>query len=143
VRTDSAPDCYVFVDSELLEGHTDTVLVLSTNSNGSLLLSGSKDNSAILWLLGDGIHDFAMLYKAESHTSNVSAVCLSRLVVLCKCHMGSSAHTLVDDNRSVGLCKDAQMHVWWGEATSVVPDLRLSACSTIYPLTIPPGTGGR
>ncbi|XP_067929652.1 transducin beta-like protein 3 [Watersipora subatra] len=80
-------------DSDLLHGHTDIVMCISVSNDGCLLLSGSKDNTAILWSVGDGIHDIQKLYTAYGHAQSVSAVCLPRL----GCHQfitGSVDNTL-------------------------------------------------
>ena len=51
---------------------------LAVSSDGYLLLSGSKDNTAILWSVGEGIHDIHKVYTAYGHAQSVSAVCLPR-----------------------------------------------------------------
>ncbi|KAF6039472.1 TBL3 [Bugula neritina] len=66
-------------DSDCLYGHTDLVTTLSVSTDGHLLLSGSKDNTAILWNLGENIHDMHKIYRATGHAQSVSSVCLTRL----------------------------------------------------------------
>lgn len=64
--------------SDSLHGHTDLVMTLAVSADGCLILSGSKDNTAILWSLGEGIHDIHKVYTAYGHAQSVSAVCMSR-----------------------------------------------------------------
>ena len=66
------------ISSDSLHGHTCLVMSLDVSSDGYLLLSGSKDNTAILWSVVEGIHDMHKVYTAYGHAQSVSAVCLPR-----------------------------------------------------------------
>ena len=67
------------IGSDSLHGHTDLVMSLAVSADGRLLLSGSKDNTAILWSLGEGgVHDMQKIYTAYGHAQSVSSVCLPK-----------------------------------------------------------------
>lgn len=53
-----------------LKGHTNIVLSLAFSPDGNRLISGSNDNSAILWNVGD--HN--LVHRLTGHTLRVSAV---------------------------------------------------------------------
>lgn len=69
------------LDCDLLYGHTDLVLCLDVNRDGTLLASGSKDHSARLWKLfdsADGVKRFENVGECIGHVSPIGAVALSR-----------------------------------------------------------------
>lgn len=69
----------VCLPSDSLHGHTDLVMSLAVSADGCLLLSGSKDNTAMLWSLGTGgIHDMQLVFTARGHSQSVTAVALPR-----------------------------------------------------------------
>ncbi|KAJ6520095.1 U3 small nucleolar RNA-associated protein [Mycena sanguinolenta] len=70
-------------DARLLEGHTDIVLCLDTDVNGTVLASGSKDNSARLWAPSksseaDAGWGYGCVAVCEGHAQSVGAIALSK-----------------------------------------------------------------
>ncbi|KAF7337480.1 putative U3 small nucleolar RNA-associated protein 13 [Mycena sanguinolenta] len=70
-------------DARLLEGHTDIVLCVDTDTNGTVLASGSKDNSARVWAPlkstdGDAGWGYNCVAICEGHAESVGAIALSR-----------------------------------------------------------------
>ena len=99
-------------------GHTDLVACVAVNRSGSLVISGSSDNTVRLWDVASG----GCLRCLEGHTSTVRAVCLSgdekwilsgswdgtlrlwdigtgRCSRLLEGHVGESAVALTGDNK--------------------------------------------
>ncbi|EYC44227.1 hypothetical protein Y032_0468g2015 [Ancylostoma ceylanicum] len=69
-------------DCQLVEGHSESVLHVTTAAfDRSLLASCSKDNSIIIWKLsgspGDGQVQLVPIARATGHTNSVNAVCFS------------------------------------------------------------------
>ncbi|KIH45221.1 WD domain, G-beta repeat protein, partial [Ancylostoma duodenale] len=69
-------------DCQLIEGHSESVLHVTTAAfDRSLLASCSKDNSIIIWKLsgnsGDGQVQLLPIARATGHTNSVNAVCFS------------------------------------------------------------------
>ena len=65
-------------DAKLLSGHNNVVLALDRSSQGSVLVSGSKDNSARLWALNPATSDWGCIALCEGHTESVGAVAMAR-----------------------------------------------------------------
>jgi U3 small nucleolar RNA-associated protein 13 len=65
-------------DARLLAGHHDIVLSLAANSSGRMLASGSKDNSARLWVPQDIESGWGCVATCEGHAESVGAVVFER-----------------------------------------------------------------
>ena len=65
------------LDARLLSGHKDIVLCLATSSDHRLLVSGSKDSTARLWLAGP-TGQWSCIGLCEGHAESIGAVALSR-----------------------------------------------------------------
>ncbi|KAF8930369.1 hypothetical protein EDD21DRAFT_170033 [Dissophora ornata] len=69
-------------ECDLIYGHTDIVICLDRNTDGSLLASGSKDNTAKVWTLDLENEDADERYKCigtcVGHTEAIGAVALTR-----------------------------------------------------------------
>ncbi|KAF9124187.1 U3 small nucleolar RNA-associated protein 13 [Mortierella sp. 14UC] len=69
-------------ESDLIYGHTDIVICLDRNTDGTLLASGSKDNTAKVWTLDLENEDADERYKCigtcVGHTEAIGAVALTR-----------------------------------------------------------------
>jgi U3 small nucleolar RNA-associated protein 13 len=65
-------------DARLLAGHRDTVLSLAANSQGRMLASGAKDNSARLWVPRNSELTWACVATCEGHAESVGAVVFER-----------------------------------------------------------------
>jgi U3 small nucleolar RNA-associated protein 13 len=70
------------LDCTLISGHTDMILALDTNKNGTLLLSGSKDHTARIWKVCMDEADQRVCAPCVAicigHTEAVGAVAFSR-----------------------------------------------------------------
>ncbi|KAF8980530.1 U3 small nucleolar RNA-associated protein 13 [Entomortierella lignicola] len=69
-------------ECDLIYGHTDIVICLDRNTDGTLLASGSKDNTAKVWTLDLDNEDADERYKCigtcVGHTEAIGAVALTR-----------------------------------------------------------------
>ncbi|KAF9955928.1 Transducin (beta)-like 3 [Mortierella alpina] len=69
-------------ECDLIYGHTDIVICLDRNTDGTLLASGSKDNTAKVWTLDLENEDADERYKCigtcVGHTEAIGAVALTR-----------------------------------------------------------------
>lgn len=69
-------------NTSLLEGHDDVVLCLTRTTDGQVLVSGSKDNTARVWQArerrADGTSTWACVARAEGHVESVGAVATSK-----------------------------------------------------------------
>ncbi|KAF9172597.1 U3 small nucleolar RNA-associated protein 13 [Mortierella sp. AD011] len=69
-------------ECDLIYGHTDIVICLDKNTDGTLLASGSKDNTAKVWTLDLENEDADERYKCigtcVGHTEAIGAVALTR-----------------------------------------------------------------
>ncbi|KAF9923420.1 U3 small nucleolar RNA-associated protein 13 [Linnemannia zychae] len=69
-------------ECDLIYGHTDIVICLDRNTDGTLLASGSKDNTAKVWTLDVENEDADERYKCigtcVGHTEAIGAVALTR-----------------------------------------------------------------
>lgn len=73
-------------DSTLLEGHDDVVLSLARTSDGQVLVSGAKDNTARVWApttprkagKTGALAEWACIGRAEGHVESVGAVATSK-----------------------------------------------------------------
>lgn len=71
-------------NTTLLEGHDDVVLSLARSSDGEVLVSGSKDNTARIWRAaprgerGAGPTEWACIGRAEGHVESIGAVATSK-----------------------------------------------------------------
>ncbi|KAF9586347.1 U3 small nucleolar RNA-associated protein 13 [Lunasporangiospora selenospora] len=69
-------------ECDLIYGHSDTVICLDRNSDGTLLASGSKDNTAKVWSIDVENEDPDQRYKCigtcVGHTEAIGAVALTR-----------------------------------------------------------------
>ena len=63
--------------SQLLTGHTDTVLALNVSKDGSLIVTCSKDNSVRVWK-DDQSNRFCCVGVGVGHTQPVGSICLSQ-----------------------------------------------------------------
>ena len=63
----------------LLKGHTDAVRALAFSPDGSKLISGSSDNTAIIWDAGvqSGVPKPKLLHRLEGHKGDIFAVVFS------------------------------------------------------------------
>ncbi|KAE9415566.1 hypothetical protein Angca_004450 [Angiostrongylus cantonensis] len=65
-------------DCQVVEGHSDSVLCVTTAPfNRCLLASSSKDGSVILWMFNGTTCKLVPIVYATGHTSSVNAVCFS------------------------------------------------------------------
>jgi U3 small nucleolar RNA-associated protein 13 len=62
---------------EILYGHSDMIMSMNKSSDGKLLISGSKDNSALIWKMNPSTSRFSIAGKCVGHTETVSAVSFS------------------------------------------------------------------
>ncbi|KAL0100232.1 hypothetical protein PUN28_019568 [Cardiocondyla obscurior] len=70
----------VSMTSQLLCGHTDSVLALATSpANVNLLVSSSKDNSIRVWLLNKETTKMTCIGHAVKHTASISSVAISQM----------------------------------------------------------------
>ncbi|GAA5899168.1 hypothetical protein JCM8208_003024 [Rhodotorula glutinis] len=68
-------------NTSLLEGHEDVVLCLTRTTDGQVLVSGSKDNTARVWRARegeDGGARWACVGRAEGHVESVGAVATTK-----------------------------------------------------------------
>ncbi|GAA6002933.1 hypothetical protein JCM10207_001903 [Rhodosporidiobolus poonsookiae] len=69
-------------NTQLLEGHEDVVLCLGRSSDGEVLVSGSKDNTARVWRALPGEEDeeptWSCVGRAEGHVESIGAVAVSK-----------------------------------------------------------------
>ncbi|GAA6058405.1 hypothetical protein JCM3770_005205 [Rhodotorula araucariae] len=68
-------------NTSLLEGHDDVVLCLTRTTDGQVLVSGSKDNTARVWRArkdAEGHASWACIGRAEGHVESVGAVATSK-----------------------------------------------------------------
>jgi len=69
-------------ECDLVYGHTDIVICLDRNTDGTLMASGSKDNTAKVWTLDLENEDADERYKCigtcVGHTEAIGAVALTR-----------------------------------------------------------------
>lgn len=65
------------LELRIYEGHTDLLNALDVSSNGEWIVTGSKDNEAILWKWDDEVEDFVHFCKFSGHAGSVSAVKLA------------------------------------------------------------------
>lgn len=65
-------------DARLLSGHDDMVLCLDSTTDGKLLVSGSKDNTARLWTYSPSEESWRCCGICSGHAGSVGAVALSR-----------------------------------------------------------------
>ncbi|BGP48858.1 U3 small nucleolar RNA-associated protein 13 [Rhodotorula kratochvilovae] len=68
-------------NTSLLEGHDDVVLCLTRTTEGQVLVSGSKDNTARVWRARtgtDGHASWTCVGRAEGHVESVGAVATSK-----------------------------------------------------------------
>ena len=63
---------------QLLSGHSEIVLTLSSSADGRLLATGSKDNTIRLWRMDADTRLFKCVAMGTGHTHAVGAVALSR-----------------------------------------------------------------
>ncbi len=63
---------------QLLAGHSGIVLCLDATSDGTLLATGSKDNSIRLWKLNPASKQFECVAIGTGHTHEVGAIAVSR-----------------------------------------------------------------
>jgi U3 small nucleolar RNA-associated protein 13 len=61
----------------ILNGHDEIVLCVASSFDKSLMISGSKDNSAIIWTINDK-SSILQSVQLKGHTSSVSSVCFSK-----------------------------------------------------------------
>ncbi|GAA5977982.1 hypothetical protein JCM11641_004347 [Rhodosporidiobolus odoratus] len=70
-------------NTQLLEGHDDVVLCLGRSSDGEVLVSGSKDNTARVWRAlpaeeEDDAPSWSCVGRAEGHVESIGAVTVSK-----------------------------------------------------------------
>lgn len=63
---------------QLLSQHSGVVLSLSSNVDGSLLATGSKDNTVRLWMMNPDTKMFDCVAMGTGHTHAVGAAAMSR-----------------------------------------------------------------
>lgn len=63
---------------QLLSQHSGIVLSLSANTDGSMLATGSKDNTVRLWMMNPKTKMFDCVAMGMGHTHAVGAVGMSR-----------------------------------------------------------------
>lgn len=68
------------LDARLLSGHKDIVLCLATSADHRLLVSGSKDSTARLWMEGRP-GQWTCVGVCEGHAESIGAVALSRRTI--------------------------------------------------------------
>lgn len=72
------------LDARLLSGHSDIVLCLDHGAQGRVLVSGSKDHSARLWMPSpqdvgdDNVPEWRCVAVCEGHAESVGAIAMSR-----------------------------------------------------------------
>jgi U3 small nucleolar RNA-associated protein 13 len=66
------------LDARLLTGHSGIVLSLAANSSGSMLASGSKDNSARVWASQNTELGWGCVATCEGHAESVGTVVFER-----------------------------------------------------------------
>lgn len=62
---------------DILYGHSDMIMSMNKSSDGQLLISGSKDNSAIIWKADLETGKFKIAGRCIGHTETVSATAFS------------------------------------------------------------------
>ncbi|KAJ3106516.1 Transducin (beta)-like 3 [Phlyctochytrium planicorne] len=65
-------------DSQLLSGHEETVLCVDSSKDGKYLISGSKDNTAIVWAYDEESKKLSLFGTCAGHTEAVSAVSFAK-----------------------------------------------------------------
>ncbi|KAI9349083.1 WD40-repeat-containing domain protein [Obelidium mucronatum] len=63
---------------DILYGHSNIVVCLDTSKDGTLLASGSKDNTALIWQYSEDSKRFSLIGSCVGHTEAVGAVAFSR-----------------------------------------------------------------
>ncbi|KIY50441.1 WD40 repeat-like protein [Fistulina hepatica ATCC 64428] len=67
------------LDSRLLDGHTDIVLALDHDADGRVLASGSKDQTARLWVpRTEGNWEYTCIAVCNGHTQSIGALAMAR-----------------------------------------------------------------
>lgn len=102
------------LSSQLLSGHTDTVLALAVSTDSSLIVTCSKDNTVRLWKLNQS-NGFSCIGVGLGHTQPVGSVSLGQ-----SCHFivsGSQDCTLklwdVKDTVKASFCSQGKLTCKW------------------------------
>jgi WD40 repeat protein len=93
-------------DYTTMKGHTDDVIAIAWAGDGKKLISGSEDNTAVLWDVVKGKQLFAM-----KHDEPVKLVCFTKdgkQVVTATCNAGKTLNTKLEENGEV----DGSVQFW-------------------------------
>jgi U3 small nucleolar RNA-associated protein 13 len=63
---------------DILYGHSEIVLNVARSRDGTMLVSGSKDRTAMIWRMNEETKQFEKVGVCSGHTETVSAVAMSR-----------------------------------------------------------------
>ncbi|KAJ3283751.1 Transducin (beta)-like 3 [Blyttiomyces sp. JEL0837] len=63
---------------DILNGHSEAVICIDQSADGTLLASGSKDKSVIIWRFSDTEKKFKMMGQCLGHTDAVGAIAFAR-----------------------------------------------------------------
>nr|KAJ3414557.1 Transducin (beta)-like 3 [Polyrhizophydium stewartii] len=98
-------------DCEIIYGHSDTVLSIAASPDARLMVTGSKDHTAIVWLANPEAENakdrFTQLASCIGHTEPVTAVALSRVPAGISTPAAAAAKAFV-----VTGSKDRTIKVW-------------------------------
>lgn len=115
---DISDDAKGFSNTALLCGHTDVVLCLASTTDGSVLMSGSKDCSIRFWMpLRTGTPAWACVGRGTGHVESIGAVALPKLW---------SPRTREGDAFAASASQDCTVKLWHLSALNNASDEELS-----------------